>query len=162
MSAQNGQQGTGPNDGVFMSAEDLRGYADKIDMARASKASQGMKTAEDARSELMSRLSKPMPVTDEIRNRVLSQLKQAAVDGRSELMVLQFPVELCTDNGRAINNNDSDWPETLTGVPRQAYEIWRDKLKAAGYRLSAMIVEWPHGMPGDVGFFLSWGEERKY
>jgi hypothetical protein len=162
MSAQNEQNASESKDGLFMSAEELRGYADKIDTARASKAFQGMKSAEDARNELLSRLSKPIPVTDEIRNRVLSRLKQAAVEGRTDLNVMQFPVELCTDGGRAINNNESDWPETLTGVPRQAYEIWRDKLKPAGYRLSAMIVEWPHGMPGDVGFFLSWGEARKY
>lgn len=162
MSAQNEQRAANPNDNVFMSAEELRDYADKIDMARASKAFQGMKTAEDARGILMARFSKPIAVTDQIRKRVLSQLKEAAADGHTELKVMQFPVELCTDNGRAINNNETDWPETLTGVPRQAYEIWRDKLKPAGYRLSAMIVEWPHGMPGDIGLFLSWGEVRKY
>lgn len=162
MSAENKQGAAGSQSGLFMSADELRAYADKIDTARASKAFQGMKSAEDARSALMARFSKPVPITDELRNRVLSQLKNAAAEGLTELKVLQFPVELCTDDGRAINNNDPDWPETLTGVPRQAYDIWRDKLKPAGYRLSAMIVEWPHGMPGDVGFFLSWGEDRKY
>lgn len=162
MSAHNQQQGAESKDGLFMSAEELRDYADKIDTARASKAFQGMKSAEDARKELQARLSKPVEVTDEIRNRVLSRLKQAAVEGRTDLMVMQFPVELCTDGGRAINNSEAEWPETLTGVPRQAYEIWRDRLKPAGYRLSAMIVEWPHGMPGDVGLFLAWGEVRKY
>ena len=54
-----------------------------------------------------------------------------------------------------------DWPETLTGRPRQAYEFWRDQLRPAGYRLKAMIVEWPGGLPGDVGFFLQWGEAKR-
>jgi hypothetical protein len=51
---------------------------------------------------------------------------------------------------------DPDWPDSLTGVPRQAYEIWRDHLKDAGFHLRAMIVEWPQGLPGDVGLFLAW------
>jgi hypothetical protein len=74
---------------------------------------------------------------------------------------MRFPTALCSDKGRAINNSDKDWPETLTGRPKQAYELWRDQLKAAGYSLSAMIVEWPGGMPGDVGFFLKWGQQQK-
>jgi len=24
-----------------------------------------------------------------------------------------------------------------------------------------MIIEWPAGLPGDVGFFLKWGEAKK-
>ena len=139
-----------------------RRKTDKIDTARASKAYEGLKGAEDARKELLKRFSEPIPVTEAMRANLLYRVKRAAAEGKTELKVLQFPVELCTDGGRAINNNEPDWPETLTGVPRQAYEIWRDRLKPAEYRLTAMIVEWPHGLPGDVGFFLSWGEPRAY
>ena len=62
---------------------------------------------------------------------------------------------------RAINNADKDWPETLTGRPREAYEFWRDHLRPKGYRLKAMIIEWPGGLPGDVGFFLQWGDAKR-
>lgn len=141
---------------LFMSADELMDYADKIEAARASAAFKSMNSAEAARKELMDKLSKPVVVTEEMRLNLIARVKRAAAEGQHELMVLQFPVELCTDTGRAINNNESDWPETLTGVPRQAYEVWRDRLKDAGYSLSAMIVEWPHGMPGDVGLFLGW------
>jgi len=65
-------------------------------------------------------------------------------------MVMRFPNLLCTDKGRAINNSDPSWPETLTGRPRQ--------LRAMA---SAMIIEWPGGLPGDVGFFLKWGDDKK-
>lgn len=148
--------------GFFMSAKELREYADKIDSARASAAFEGMKRAEDARKKLMERLSEPVQITDQMRANLKHLVTKAAEEGRTELKVMQFPVELCTDMGRAINNNEPDWPETLTGVPRQAFEVWRDRLKPAGYRLSAMIVEWPHGMPGDVGLFLGWGEKRAH
>ena len=92
---------------------------------------------------------------------LLHKLRSAAQRGASELMVMRFPCSLCTDKGRAINNADKDWPETLTGRPRQAYEFWRDQLRPAGYRLKAMIVEWPGGLPGDVGFFLQWGDAKR-
>jgi len=82
-------------------------------------------------------------------------------EGLTEVMVYRFPNSLCTDKGRAINNMDEDWPDTLTGRPRQAYEFWRDQLRPGGYRLRAMIVEWPGGLPGDVGFFLQWGDAKR-
>jgi hypothetical protein len=90
----------------------------------------------------------------------MNKLRTSAQRGETELLVMRFPVALCTDRGRALNNSDSDWPDTLTGRPRQAYELWRDQLRPAGYKLKAMIIEWPGGLPGDVGFFLKWGEQR--
>jgi hypothetical protein len=92
-----------------------------------------LKHAEGARKELLERFSKPIPVTDAMRANLLYRVKRAAAEGKWELKVLQFPLELCTDGGRAINNNEPDWPEILTGVPRQAYEVWRDRLKPAEY-----------------------------
>jgi hypothetical protein len=147
-------------DDLFMTAEELMDYADKIDTARASAAFKDMRSAEDARKELMEKFAKPVTVTEEMRLNLIARVKKAATEGLNELKVLQFPVELCTDTGRAINNNEADWPDTLTGVPRQAYELWRDRLKPAGYSLTAMIVEWPHGMPGDVGLFLGWHKPK--
>lgn len=149
-----------PKKNLFMTADELRDYADTIDTARVSKAFDGMKNAEEARKFVMERMSKPIEVTDQMRANILSRVKAAAAEGKDELMVLQFPVEICTDLGRAINNNEPEWPDTLTGVPRQAYEAWRDRLKPAGYRLTASIVEWPHGMPGDVGMFLGWSKPK--
>lgn len=121
-----------------------------------------MSKADKAREELIKQLSKPVERTPErvreVIQTVKAKLRSAAEKGQTELMVMRFPTALCTDKGRAINNMDEDWPDTLTGQPRQAYEFWRDHLKHAGYNLSAMIVEWPGGLPGDVGFFLKWGQ----
>ena len=90
-----------------------------------------------------------------------AKLKAAAERGQTELMAMRFPNSICTDKGRAINNSDPIWPDTLTGRPRQAYELWRDQLRDAGFRLSAMIIDWPGGLPGDVGFFLKWGNAEQ-
>jgi hypothetical protein len=152
-------------DETFMSASDLRSYMTEMEMARASVELERMGRADKAREELAKQLSGPVDLTPE-RRRLIGQtlqakLRAAASRGQSEVMVMRFPTALCSDKGRAINNNDKDWPETLTGRPRQAYELWRDHLRAAGYSLSAMIVEWPGGLPGDVGFFLRWGQQTR-
>jgi hypothetical protein len=152
-------------DETFMSAADLRSYMTEMQMARASKSVDGMDRAEKARQDLIKRLAEPLDLTPERRKEVLlplrAKLRAAAERGQTELMVMRFPNVLCTDKGRAINNADPSWPETLSGRPRQAYELWQNQLKAAGFRLSAMIIEWPGGMPGDVGFFLKWGDAKR-
>jgi len=147
-----------PGDETFMSAAELRAYVDKVAMARASKDFGSVNSAEAARREMIAKLSKPVVITPPMRQGLLSKLRVAAENGETELMVLRFPVELCTDRGRAINNTESDWPQTLTGVPAQLFELWQQTLRPAGYGLSAAIVDWPDGMPGEVGFFLHWGK----
>ena len=150
-------------DETFMSADDLRTYMAEMQMAQAMKAVDGMDRASKAREELLKRMAEPVDVTrvKEVMQSLRAKLRTAAADGKTELMVMRFPNTLCTDKGRAINNADSSWPETLIGRPRQAYELWRDQLKPAGFRLSATIIEWPGGLPGDVGFFLKWAEAKK-
>jgi hypothetical protein len=152
-------------DETFMSADDLRTYMTKMQMAKAMKSVDGMDQAGKAREELIKRMAEPIDLTPdrlkEIVHALQTKLKAAAERGQNELMVMRFPNALCSDKGRAINNADPSWPETLSGRPRQAYDLWRDQLRPAGFRLSAMIIEWPGGLPGDVGFFLKWGETKK-
>jgi hypothetical protein len=152
-------------DETFMSADDLRNYMTEMQMAKAMTSVDGMDRAEKARQDLTKRLAEPIDLTPERLKEILQPLKAklrlAAERGQTELMVMRFPNAICTDHGRAINNADPTWPETLTGRPRQAYELWRDQLRDAGFQLSAQIIEWPGGMPGDVGFFLKWGEAKK-
>jgi len=152
-------------DETFMSASDLRNYMTEMQMARAMKSVDGMDKAGQAREALIKRLAEPIDLTPERLKEIIEPLKtklrSAAERGETELMVMRFPNSLCSDKGRAINNADPDWPETLTGRPRQAYELWQNQLRPAGFRLSAQIIEWPGGFPGDVGFFLKWGEAKK-
>ncbi|UOK72784.1 hypothetical protein [Ancylobacter polymorphus] len=149
-------------DESFMSAADLRGYMDKIALAKMNEAVEAMDHARHAKEELAKRLAEPIELTPqklhELAETLLVKLRAAAERGETEIMVMRFPNSLCTDHGRAINNAEPGWPDTLTGRPRQAYEIWRDHLKSAGYGLSALIVEWPNDMPGDVGMYLTWGK----
>lgn len=85
----------------------------------------------------------------------------AVKDGKLEAMVYSFPSDLCTDRGRAINNGDPRWPETLLGKAKEFFDRYQALGKPQGYRLKAMVVNYPGGIPGDIGFFLNWAPPPK-
>ena len=75
----------------------------------------------------------------------------------TEVEVFRFPNQLCTDKGRAINQQEPGWENTLTGSPKEIYHLWDKYLRPRGYKLKVQIVDFPDGMPGDIGMTLSWG-----
>jgi CBS domain-containing protein len=89
---------------------------------------------------------------------LLHQARAAAEHGLKELMLLRFPSELCSDGGRAINVTEEDWPSTLRAEAAETYLRWQQDLKPRGFHLRASVLDFPGGMPGDIGLFLSWGE----
>jgi len=92
-----------------------------------------------------------------VRRLVMNAVK----NGKYEALVYSFPSSLCTDSGRAINSADPQWPETLQGKARQFYERYLKNGKPQGYKLKAMIINFPGGIPGDVGLFLNWAPDTK-
>lgn len=98
-------------------------------------------------------------VTEDEIAKVRRLVMNAVKDGKLEALVYTFPSDLCTDSGRAINSGDPKWPETLKGKARQFYDRFVKFGKPQGFKLKAMIVTFPGGIPGDVGFFLSWAPE---
>ena len=62
-----------------------------------------------------------------------------------EALVYSFPSDLCTDGGRAINKAEPDWPETLQGKAREMSEAFKARGQPQGYRLKAMIINFPGG-----------------
>jgi hypothetical protein len=98
-------------------------------------------------------------VTDKEREMIRKGVLKAVENGKMQALIYSFPSSLCTDSGRKINNGDPDWPDTLQGKARELFERYRDVARPAGYRLKAAILNFPGGMPGDVGFFLSWDQE---
>ena len=91
-------------------------------------------------------------ISDENWRGLLHQARQAAERGEKELLLLRFPSQLCGDAGRAVNSAEPSWPMTLRGYLR-----WERELRPHGFRLGARILEFPDGMPGDIGLSLSWG-----
>lgn len=99
-------------------------------------------------------------VSEERWRTILHQAHDAAAHGQKELMLLRFPHSLCSDGGRAINSlaGDPSWPETLRGEARELYRRWERDLEPHGFRLTASVLDFPDGIPGDIGLFLRWGD----
>jgi len=97
-------------------------------------------------------------VSDESWRALLHHARQAAEHGQKEFLLLRFPNQLCSDGGRAINVTDPGWPATLRGEAAEIYLRWERDLRPHGFHLAARVIEFPSGMPGDIGLFLIWGE----
>lgn len=117
-------------------------------LALARKAEEEQKKLREA---FMSREVRP-----DATARVMAVVRRAAEQGKSEILLIQFPSRYCTDRGRAINNAEPDWPRSLDGFAKRAYDAYEQVLRPHGYKLQARILDYPGGMPGDVGLFLSW------
>ena len=149
---------TNPAD-LLPSAKDLQ---QKIAMAESEKAAQEMRRREAADAEkqsLIDQLTKASGVSDEegIR-RAMVIIQRAVNNGLTEVQVYRFPNSLCTDRGRAINQQENGWENTLTGIPKEIFQLWTDYLKPRGYRIRYQIIDFPGGMPGDIGVTIAWGK----
>jgi hypothetical protein len=100
-------------------------------------------------------------VSEDERALIQKLVMNAVANGKFEALVYSFPSDLCTDSGRAINNRLAHWPETLQGKAKELYERYMAVAKPQGFRLKATIINFPGGMPGDVGFFLNWAPDDK-
>jgi hypothetical protein len=133
----------------------------KIAAAEAEKASEAMrklKHEEEEKKALIERLSRPSGLSDEeVMKKAALIIERAARNGLTEVQVYRFPNSLCTDRGRAINQQEAGWEKTLTGIPKEIYEFWDRRLRPLGYRLQVQIVDFTGGLPGDVGISLKWG-----
>jgi hypothetical protein len=144
-------------DTLIPKVQDLR---KKVALAEAEKASEAMRRHSQEEAEkkaLLEHLLKPSGVSDEEGMRRASVIIERAVsNGHNEVQVIRFPNTLCTDHGRAINQQEPGWELTLTGVPREIYELWARQFRPRGYKLRVQIIDFPNGMPGDVAMTLAW------
>jgi hypothetical protein len=133
---------------------------EKLALAEAEKASAAIKKQADAEAEkkmLIEKLSKPSGVSDEeALRRVAVIIERAVSNGLTEVQVHRFPNAMCTDRGRAINQQEAGWEQTLTGLPKEMFQFWERQLRPRGYKIRFQIVDFPDGMPGDVGITLKW------
>jgi len=142
---------------VLPSAKEIM---EKLALAEAEKAEAASRRQAEAEAEkklLLEKITKPSGVSDEeAMQRVAVIIQRAVSNGQTEVQVYRFPNQLCTDHGRAINQQEPGWEKTLTGLPKEMYEFWNRQLRPLGYKLRFQIVDWPDGLPGDVGITLKW------
>ena len=145
---------------VPRSASELRMLLLEEQMAEAKKRESHVKREQDKLSKFTEDFLRNQVTEDEIAM-VRRLVMNAVKDGKLEALVYSFPSNLCTDSGRAINSGDPQWTETLQGKAREFYNRYVEFGRPQGYKLKAMIINFPGGMPGDVGFFLNWAPEAK-
>jgi chromosome condensin MukBEF ATPase and DNA-binding subunit MukB len=144
-------------DALLPSAKDVR---QRIALAEAEEAEKQARMRAEAQAEkraLVDQLSKPLGILDEEAIKRGIQIIERAVHNRmTEVEVIRFPNQLCTDRGRAIVQQEPGWEQTLTGAPKEIYQWWEKYFRPRGYKLKAQVVDYPDGVPGDIGMTLSW------
>jgi hypothetical protein len=136
-------------------------YMKKLALAEAEEASKQARKLAEAEAQmkaLLDSFTNPSNLSDEegIR-RGVAIIERAVSNGKTEVQVIRFPNQLCTDRGRAINQQEPGWENTLTGRPKEIYQLWAKYFRPRGYKLRVEIVDFPGGIPGDVGMTLKWG-----
>jgi hypothetical protein len=139
------------------SAKELMQALAQKEAEKASEATRRASAAEAEKKALIDQLSKPSGLSDdEIMRRANRIIQRAVQSGQTSVQVYRFPNQLCTDRGRAINQAEPGWEKTLTGAPKEIYDFWQKHLRPLGYKIRYEIVDFPQGLPGDVGITLSW------
>lgn len=132
----------------------------QIALAEAEEANKQARAQAEAAAEkkaLIDQLRKPQGTSDEEAIRRGLEIIHRAIKNRlTEVELIRFPNELCTDKGRAINQQEPGWENTLTGEPKEIYQFWDKYFRPRGYKLRVQVVDFPGGLPGDIGMSVSW------
>jgi CBS domain-containing protein len=138
-----------------LGAGDFRQLVEDFHAGEVQHRDEARRTAAQQRRQRATALIDAHVFDDQWRG-ILHHAREAAESGQTECMILRFPTQLCIDGGRAINVAETDWPATLRGEPAEIYLRWERALKPRGFSMSARVLEFPGGKPGDIGLFLTW------
>jgi len=145
-------------DDLLPTAKEIQRQAAIKEAEKADEHLRRTAAAEAEKRALIEQLSKPSGLSEDEKIKLASTVIQRAVrNGLSEVQVYRFPNSLCTDRGRAINQQEPGWEKTLTGIPMEIFQLWSSYLKPRGYRIRYQIIDFPGGMPGDIGIVIAWG-----
>lgn len=150
---------SGKIDDLIPSAKKLREQAAIKEAEKADEHLRLTAAADAEKRALIEKLSKPSGLSEQEKIKLASNVIQRAVrNGLHEVQVYRFPNSLCTDRGRAINQQEPGWEKTLTGIPLEIFQLWSDYLKPRGYRIRYKIVDFSAGVPGDISIVIVWGD----
>src|SRR3954453_8609497 len=146
-------------DDLIPNATKIRQEAALREAEKAEEYVHAAAAAEAEKRALIERLTRPSGKSEAEKIELASTIIRRAVrNGLTEVLVYRFPNSLCTDKGRAINQQQAGWENTLTGIPNEIFQLWTDYLKPRGYRISYQIIDYPGGVPGDIAVTIAWGD----
>jgi hypothetical protein len=144
---------------LLPTAKDIQKQAALKEAEKAGENSRRREAAEAEKRALIEKLSKPSGLSEEEKVKLASTVIQRAVrNGLTEVQVYRFPNSVCTDQGRAINQMEKGWENTLTGIPKEIFQLWSDYLKPRGYQIRYQIIDFPGGVRGDISITISWDD----
>jgi hypothetical protein len=139
----------------LMRPDDLKKISNDAEMAKAQEYIRRARQHDEERAALREAFMR-MEIGPEAYERVNAAVRRAAEQGNHQVQIITFPASYCNDGGRRINNSEPDWPNSLEGFAKKAYAFYEKELKPLGYRAHVEIIDYPGGMPGNVGMFLKW------
>ena len=139
-----------------ISAAGLKNLVAEFERGKNSMREEIQRQGKEKRDQLVKSLLKSR-FTDQEMAHLLNLAREAARRGEAGVPALTFPSGLCTDGGRAINLPDPDWPASLRGKAADFFLRWDRELRPLGFALTARIVNFPDGFPGDAELSLAWG-----
>jgi len=146
-------------DDLIPSAKQIRKEAALKEAELADQYARLAAAAEAEKRALIDRLSRPSGKSEAEKVELASTIIQRAVrNGLTKVQVYRFPNSVCTDKGRAINQQEPSWENTLTGIPKEIFQLWTDYLKPRGYRIGYQTIDYPGGVPGDIAITIAWGD----
>ncbi len=134
---------------------DLKQISSDAEMAKMDE-EQRAKQRKDEQLAALREAFMSREIHPEAIDRINKAVRIAAERGYHQVEIITFPSKFCSDGGRRINIGDPEWPSTLGGFAKRAYDFYVKELRPLGYKLNAEIISFPGGMPGEVGLYLKW------
>jgi hypothetical protein len=134
---------------------ELKQISAKAEIAKMDEERQFARKKEQHAAELREAFMARDVLPDAI-DRVNRAVRVAAEQGLHQIQVVTFPVKYCNDGGRSINNFDPEWPKSLEGYAKRAFAFYEKELRPLGYKVSAEVISFPDGIPGEAALYLKW------
>ena len=149
--------GSPPASAEVPSAADLDKVVESSVKQKEEKRRKLDREADEREKAEIKALRRPVTISQEETKNLVHKFRSAAEQGDTEYVILTFPAKLLEDFGRAINNFEPDWPDTLAGAPRGYYEAWESFLKGKGYKISARVSDFDDdGLIKDISLVIAW------
>jgi hypothetical protein len=139
----------------FLSPIDLKEISSEIEAAKMDEEEAFRRQQEKSKRELREAFM-ARDVHPDVIQRVNNAVRIAARQGHHQIEVITFPCSYCSDGGRRINNLLPDWPSSLEGFARRAYDLYEKELKPLGFKVSAQVISYEGGVPGNITMYLKW------
>jgi hypothetical protein len=144
-------------DETLPSAADLDKLAETTAKRKEEDQRKLEREAEQRKRAEIEALRRPVTISEDEMKDLVHKFRSAAEQGENEYVIFSFAAELLDDRGRAINNSDPEWPQTLTGAARGYYEAWNRYLEDKGYKIRARVSSFDEdGLIQEISLVIVW------